>query len=271
MPQIDGLDKFEGRVLHSHNYRVPEEFLGLRVACLGARSSGVDIAMELTKYCSQVYLCHNLSPLQSPMPANLIQKPGFTRFFQHSVELTDGSALDADAVIFCTGYDYAFPFLDGKSLPLTVENQRVTPLYHHLVHIEHPSLFLVGLCSVVLPFPHFDVQIRFCLSVLSGDCVLPGRGEMAEWERGDYCRRTEELQLAGNKAHYLGSMQWEYNRNLCELAGLKRCPIPPVVERLYEEVHGLRSQNVTNYKTMRFQLLSEEEFRTLDGNCPPTD
>uniref|UniRef100_A0A0K2THH7 Flavin-containing monooxygenase n=1 Tax=Lepeophtheirus salmonis TaxID=72036 RepID=A0A0K2THH7_LEPSM len=41
--QIKGIDSYSGKVLHSHNYRIPEPYKGKRVLVFGAASSGIDI------------------------------------------------------------------------------------------------------------------------------------------------------------------------------------------------------------------------------------
>lgn len=40
--------------MHSHDYRVPEPFSGQNVLCIGAGSSGVDIALEIAELANQV-------------------------------------------------------------------------------------------------------------------------------------------------------------------------------------------------------------------------
>ncbi|KAJ9093065.1 hypothetical protein QFC21_006558 [Naganishia friedmannii] len=47
IPEIRGLDKFTGQVLHSRWYRRPETFIGKNVLVIGSFASGSDIAREL--------------------------------------------------------------------------------------------------------------------------------------------------------------------------------------------------------------------------------
>lgn len=47
MPDIPGLQEFQGRVLHSAAYRRPEEFANARVLVVGIGNSGAEIAVEL--------------------------------------------------------------------------------------------------------------------------------------------------------------------------------------------------------------------------------
>ncbi len=54
IPDIAGMDSFEGQIIHSHNYRRPEAFEGKRVACLGAAASGQDIALDMAQHAERV-------------------------------------------------------------------------------------------------------------------------------------------------------------------------------------------------------------------------
>jgi cation diffusion facilitator CzcD-associated flavoprotein CzcO len=44
LPPVDGIDSFPGRCEHSHNYRRPEGYRGLKVLIVGAHASGASPA-----------------------------------------------------------------------------------------------------------------------------------------------------------------------------------------------------------------------------------
>lgn len=94
-----------------------------------------------------------------------------------------------DAIIFCTGYRYHFPFLspscrvflhpEHAAHALLQEHGRVSgdidqeeygtsvwPLSEHVLHVEHPSLAFIGLNWKVLPFACFETQVRFALAIM---------------------------------------------------------------------------------------------------------
>lgn len=48
-------------------------------------------------------------------------------------------------MVWCTGYNYSFPFLEGSGLLTAPVSQRVHPLYEQLFHVQHPSLSFIGL------------------------------------------------------------------------------------------------------------------------------
>ncbi|KAH9514514.1 Cyclopentanone 1,2-monooxygenase (CPMO) [Bulinus truncatus] len=55
-PTFPGLSQFQGKVLHSHDYRKPEGFGDKRVLIIGIGNSGGDAAVELSRIASQVFL-----------------------------------------------------------------------------------------------------------------------------------------------------------------------------------------------------------------------
>ncbi|KAK7507062.1 hypothetical protein BaRGS_00001913 [Batillaria attramentaria] len=54
-PTFPGLSDFKGRVVHSHDYREPSDYVGKRILVIGIGNSGVDLAVELSR-CGQVFL-----------------------------------------------------------------------------------------------------------------------------------------------------------------------------------------------------------------------
>ena len=54
VPDIEGLDTFEGDVVHSHDYRVPESYKDKVVVCLGGNASGQDLGLDIAKLAKKV-------------------------------------------------------------------------------------------------------------------------------------------------------------------------------------------------------------------------
>ncbi|XP_011635501.1 flavin-containing monooxygenase FMO GS-OX-like 2 isoform X1 [Pogonomyrmex barbatus] len=159
VPTIVGIESFSGLILHSHSYRKPDEFSGKNILILGAGSSGIDIGIDLSNQASRVYLSHNHDKLISSLPSNMIQVAGVESIHGTTFYLKDGTIIDTiDVFLFCTGYKYNFPFLD-KNCGIQVESNYITPLYKHLINIEHPSMCIIGIPSNVVPFPMFHMQV----------------------------------------------------------------------------------------------------------------
>ncbi|XP_041370067.1 flavin-containing monooxygenase 5-like [Gigantopelta aegis] len=54
-PKFAGQEEFQGRILHSHNYKDSRGFEGKRIVVIGIGNSGGDVAVELSR-CSKVFL-----------------------------------------------------------------------------------------------------------------------------------------------------------------------------------------------------------------------
>ncbi|CAH2272697.1 flavin-containing monooxygenase FMO GS-OX4-like [Pelobates cultripes] len=122
IPDIPGIDTFQGKLLHSHSYRYPEMFTSRSVALLGCGPSGVDIAHELAPYAQQVTLCHRGPPPKWTPPTGVTLAPTVVGATPHHLICEDGSQLEADTLIFCTGYKYYYPFLMKKKEPRMLKN-----------------------------------------------------------------------------------------------------------------------------------------------------
>lgn len=266
MPPIPDMSEFKGEVSHSHSYRTPEAYKGKRVLVVGARASGVDLALELTSVASQVYLCHRnmkstKDEMYSGLPATVVQCFGITRMTRDSAFLDDGRTLAVDVVLFCTGYRYAYPFLSPECrCEVTADGQRVLSLYRHLVHTRFTTLSFVGITKRVVPCPAFHCQVLYVLAVLTGATSLPSEAEMEDDTRCDYERRLSRG-LPPSMAHVMHDLQWEYNDDLLRSAGLE--PAPSVVRKLYDVSVGAVHKNVLTYRENNFKVIDLDNFVRL--------
>lgn len=154
-PIIPGIDNFEGEIMHSIAYDEPSIFKGKRVLCVGGRASGSDLAREISHYAEHVYLsdttCPSLNNGKPITEGNVSWVPRTTEVLPNS-RVSFGPTCEetpkVDVMIFCSGYDYEFPFIDEDSnLDLSVipGERRVKPLYEQLWHARYPSLTFIGL------------------------------------------------------------------------------------------------------------------------------
>lgn len=54
IPDIPGMKLFDGRIIHSHDYRSSKPYEEQNVIVIGAGPSGIDIALQLAKDAKQV-------------------------------------------------------------------------------------------------------------------------------------------------------------------------------------------------------------------------
>ena len=168
--------------------------------------------------------------------------------------------MKTDVLMLCTGYRYFFPFLT-ESCDISIEDERVTPLYKHIIHTKFPSLSFIGICKVICPFPQFDQQVKFVLSTLDGTLELPSQQEMELDIQEDFQRLLREG-LPPHYAHTMGPRQWDYNDSLSKLGHFE--PIPRAVQILYDEVHRMRVKNLPTYKKRQYEITGPYSFREIE-------
>ncbi|XP_076829339.1 uncharacterized protein LOC143475377 [Brachyhypopomus gauderio] len=257
IPNIPGLEKFKGILMHSHEYRNAEPFAGKSVVLLGAGLSGLDLALELSNVNAEVILSHGQQRLTGTLPPGVEQAFPVSRVLEDgTLEFQDGRQAAPDVFLFCTGYNFTFPFLD-EQVGVQVKDHLVFPLYKFLVPPAYPSLFIVGICRAICPFPHFHVQSKFIISVLDGTFPLPSREQMEkDFELDIAARRARGI--ATRHILKLDSEQWAYNEELARLGGFQ--PLPPYWSNLYESNKVFRARQMLSYKTYNYTVLNEKDW-----------
>ncbi|XP_061596408.1 uncharacterized protein LOC133459976 isoform X1 [Cololabis saira] len=262
IPHLPGIENFKGQVLHSHSYRYAEPFCGQSVVVLGAKASGLDISIELAKAGAQVTLSHRYPRLTFPLPPGIHQSSSVVAVENDgSIRFQDGSVGVADVLMFCTGYNFKYPFLDAAQLGLEIQDHLVSPLYRFMLPPAFPSLFFIGICKIICPFPNFNCQVLFALAVLDGSVSLPPQEQMEE----EVWQELQEKEERGVAQHHLLKMdkdQWEYCKTLACSAGFP--PLPPVVRSLYEEVWRQRQIHPQNYRRLNYRLVSDTRWELVD-------
>lgn len=105
-------------------------------------------------------------------------RPGIQRFDRNTVHFTDGTQTEADAILYATGYQLNFPFLDDDTLECEAPDLE---LYQRISHPVHDQLFFVGCCRVMCSmWPLAEQQSRWVASLLAGAFKLPPSGERRE-------------------------------------------------------------------------------------------
>ena len=210
----------------------------------------------------QVYLSHLNKRYPFAMTSNVHQIGALSLIKTNSVLLEDGCEVDVDTILLCTGYAYSFPFLDDKC-GVTVDRDRISPLYKHLIHTQYPNLCIPCIGKATLPFPHIDHQIRFFLATLDGSVVLPSKEEMDADTRADYKRRLGSG-MPHRYAHRMGKkFLREYHTDLSKLSDIR--PIPPVIFNIFDYVIDRLVGDYTNFKNDSITIIDDERFESKRG------
>ena len=264
LPQLAGIEDFQGDTLHSHNYRDPHAFTGKKVVLWGAAASGSDIAREIQSVAREVHWCgHALQGRPQPRPSSgspLGTSSGRSPIYTHGDPLgfdhqgrlffEDEPALnDIDTFMFCTGYDYQFPFLDTDIVNVT-DNQ-VHPLYQDLISPTHPNLAFIGLPYLVVPFPLFEIQARWFSRLLSGQFKLPEKAAMLQAIES----HAQALHAAGVKTrhwHKLAEKQTPYVNKLAAQCG--DSPLPEWFGPMMEAAQRARMANPAHFRDQPLEM-----------------
>ncbi|XP_059487273.1 senecionine N-oxygenase-like [Neocloeon triangulifer] len=260
IPECQGRDIFEGRIIHSREYRMPAPYTNKRVLIVGGSFSAIDITMELAKVSKQVTLSHHLKEMATNFPENVKMAPDVDFFDKTGVTFVNGQRDEFDDVIYCTGYKPSYPFLH-ESCRVTTDGYGVEPLHKHLINIEHPSMCFLAINNYISPLQLADLQARFFYQLLIGAFELPAKEEMYRQLRKDQKFRQEELGFKTRFAHKLGVLQKEYYDELADTAGVKR--IPPVVSKLHFEAARSKFKELYTFRDKRYKLIDEETFVEL--------
>lgn len=258
-PKYEGQNIYKGKQFHSHDYRKSDSLRDEKVLIVGGSFSGSDIVEQSAKFAKQVTWSHHQEkPDQKYFADNVDQKPDIGKFTENGVEFVDGTVGEFTVVIFCTGYNFSFPFLSVDS-GISTEDGYVKPLYMHCLSIEKPSLGIIGMSSLICPNQMFDLQIRFCLAFMTGKKQLPSKQQMMieynadmenRWNRGVPKKRAHDMG---------GEIQERYYIDLAEKAGTN--PIKPHISKMHAQSLLNRKNDFGGFRNIKFEIVDDDNFK----------
>ena len=217
VPEFDGMDTFNGRIMHAHDFRDAVEFEDKDLLIVGTSYSAEDIGSQCWKYGARsITVSHRTAPMGYDWPDNWEEVPLLTKLDKNTAHFKDGTQKKIDAVILCTGYQHHFPFME-EDLRLKTNN-RLYPasLYNGVVWEHNPKLMYLGMQDQWYTFNMFDAQAWYARDVIMGKLTVPSEAEMHqdinEW-------RAKEDTLADDYA----AIEFQGNYTL-ELMGMTDYP-----------------------------------------------
>ena len=107
---------------------------------------------------------------------DIAPKGAMERLDGDGVVFADGSREAFDAIVWATGYNVSFPFLDDEEL--TPKNNRL-PLYKRMIRPGYRNLYFLGLAQPLPTLVNFaEQQSKLVAAHLSGAYELPKDSEM---------------------------------------------------------------------------------------------
>jgi hypothetical protein len=163
---------------------------------------------------------------------DIAPKPNIDRLDGDRVHFTDGTAVHADVVVYCTGYKVTFPFFDPGFISAPRND---LPLFRRVFHPEIPNVFFIALLQPLgATMPLAEAQGEWVGAYLRGEYALPSKRALRrDMERE---RRRMFKQYTASPRH---TMQVDFDRYLLDLerervrgrerarASGNRLPVPP--------------------------------------------
>lgn len=174
VPEFYGLDRFNGRVMHAHDFRDAVEFKDKRLLLIGTSYSAEDIGSQCWKYgAASITVSHRTAAMGFDWPDNWQEVPLLTSVEGNTCTFKDGTTADVDCIILCTGYLHHFPFM-APDLNLRTTNRLATAdLYKGVVFVHNPALFYLGMQDQWYTFNMFDAQAWFVRDVILDKISIP--------------------------------------------------------------------------------------------------
>jgi cation diffusion facilitator CzcD-associated flavoprotein CzcO len=110
-------------------------------------------------------------------------KPNIARLHEHEVEFADGSRVEADLVVYCTGYKISFPFFDEDFISAPDNH---IELFWRVFHPDIDDVAFVGLLQPLgAIMPLAEAQGQWLAEYLKGEYHLPPKPELLAEIRRD--------------------------------------------------------------------------------------
>ena len=142
-------------------------------------------------------------------------KPNIAHLHEREVEFADGSRVQADLVVYCTGYKISFPFFDEDFIAAPDNH---IELFRRVFAPDHSD---VAFCGLLQPLgaimPLAEAQGQWLAAYLRGEYHLPARPQMLADIRAD--QEAMRKRYVSSKRH---TVQVDFDEYLYELGKERR-------------------------------------------------
>lgn len=114
---------------------------------------------------------------------DILPKPAIQELRGNEILFADGSIVEADVLVYCTGYEISFPFFSEDLL--SIQNNEI-PLFFRLRKPQMENLFFVGLVQPLgAVMPIAEAQGKWIAEALVGKYKFPSEKVMFDWIQRD--------------------------------------------------------------------------------------
>jgi hypothetical protein len=159
-------------------------------------------------------------------------RPNLAALEGDRVRFADGSTVEADVVVYCTGYRVSFPFFDPGFISAPGND---LPLFRRVFHPDVDNVFFLALLQPLgATMPLAELQGQWLADHLRGEYHLPPREEMLEDMRRERAAmftryvRSQRHTMQIDFDEYVHQVGRERRRGAARARrGGYRLPIPP--------------------------------------------
>lgn len=257
VPYFEGLEKFNGRVLHSHDFRDALEFKGKDILIVGRSYSAEDIGSQCWKYGARtVTTTYRSAPMGFHWPDNFEERPLLQRVEKNTCYFKDGTTKDVDAIILCTGYLHHYPYLPDDLRLISANRLWNLGLYEGVVWENNPKFMYIGAQDQFYTFNMFDAQAWYARDVILGRIALPSRKEM-ETHSQAWRAREETLETDEDMIYFQG----DYVQELIDQTDYPSFDVEGVNKTFMEWEHH-KHENIMGFRDNCYPSL-------MTGNAQP--
>lgn len=163
---------------------------------VGNSASGVDVSAQLSAVAKHpIFISEKekptvTAPAKESWAANV---PQIVEFLppERGVRFADGRVeTGVDAVIFCTGFHYSYPFLKSLEPSVVVpDGGYAAHLWEQILYTADPTLAFLSVPQRVVPFPIAEAQSAVAARIWSGRLSAPTAAEMEAWIESEHERK----------------------------------------------------------------------------------
>lgn len=260
MPDFEGLSKFPGQVLHSHEFRDANEFVDKNLLIVGSSYSAEDIALQCYKFGARsITISYRTYPMGFKWPDKIKEVPLLKRLEERTAYFKDGTSIDnIDCIIICTGFRHNHTYMAEKLRFQCSGNHYISPdLYKGIFWSYEPRLAYLGMQNQLYTFTMFDIQAALVRDVFLGYVKLPDNDnektrqeDIAQWQ-------TRERQLSIDDHEGLSDLQTDYIRDLiecCDQTTVPKFDLKQSNARMYKFFDDKRI-NILTYRDQSFSSI----------------
>lgn len=192
------------------------------------------------------------------------KKSKISRFFSGGVELDNGDRLQADLIVFGTGFRQDVPFLEEKYRRLMIDDRGNFHLYRNIIHPQIPQMGFIGYNTSKFCPLTFHLSAQWLVEYTLGNLTVPSAEEMlAQIEEEWKWKQTEWGGKSLDNGTSIFPFTFHYIEELLNDLGIRNCQ--KGWQRILQAITPI---DPSAYKNLRQKLPIEKTALVLDSEAP---